>query len=71
MATCKCIDIYNYEFDKKDYKEKIEINDRIILITNGQNKTMPNMTNWSKREANYVLDYFGIKYTLNGNVFIL
>lgn len=51
-------------------KDKIVSNDRIILITNGQNKVIPNMTNWSKREAKFLLDYLGIKYTLNGNGYV-
>ena len=28
------------------------------------------MTNWSKREAKFLLDYIGIKYTLNGNGYV-
>ena len=51
-------------------KDKIVSNDRIILITNENNKTMPNMTHWSKREAKFLLDYLGIKYTLNGNGYV-
>ena len=51
-------------------KDKAVTNDRIILITNGQNKTMPNMKHWSKREVMYVLDYFKVKYTLTGNGYV-
>lgn len=51
-------------------KDKTVTNDRIILITNGQNKTMPNMKHWSKREVMYVLDYFKVKYTLTGNGYV-
>ena len=51
-------------------KDKVISNDRIILITNGQNKVIPNMENWSKREAKYLLDYLGIKYTLTGNGYV-
>ena len=51
-------------------KQKVVSNDRIILITNGQNKTMPNMKHWSKREVMYVLDYFKVKYTLTGNGYV-
>lgn len=51
-------------------KDKIVTNDRLILITNGNNKTMPNMTNWSKREAKFLLDYLNIKYTLTGNGYV-
>ena len=31
---------------------------------------MPNMTNWSKREAKFLLDYLNIKYTLTGNGYV-
>lgn len=51
-------------------KEKVISNDRVILITNGQNKVIPNMTNWSKREAKFLLDYLNIKYTLTGNGYV-
>lgn len=51
-------------------KDKAVTNDRIILITNGQNKVMPNMKNWSKREVKYLLDYFKVKYTLTGNGYV-
>ena len=51
-------------------KEKAVTNDRIILITNGKNKTLPNMTNWSKREARFLLDNLNIKYTMNGTGYI-
>jgi len=50
-------------------KEKIVTTDRIILITNG-NKKIPNMINWSKREAKFVLDKLNIKYTLTGNGYV-
>ena len=50
-------------------KEKLVSTDRIILITNG-NKTIPNMTNWSKREAIFLLDKLNIKYTLTGNGYV-
>ena len=50
-------------------KQKLVATDRIILITNG-NKTIPNMTNWSKREAIFLLDKLNIKYTLTGNGYV-
>lgn len=49
---------------------KIKTNDRIILITNGQNKTIPNMSGWSKREAKYLLDTLNIKYTMTGTGYV-
>lgn len=50
--------------------QKIVSNDRIILITNGNEITLPNMINWSKREAKYLLDYLNIKYKLNGDGYV-
>ena len=51
-------------------KDKIVTNDRIIFITNGQNKVLPNMKNWSKREAKYLLDTLKIKYSMVGTGYI-
>ena len=51
-------------------KDKVITGERIILITNGQNKVMPNMTNWSKRETKFLLDKLNIKYTLTGNGYV-
>lgn len=51
-------------------KNTITTNSRVILITNGKNITLPNMTNWSKREVTYVLDKLNIKYTLTGNGYV-
>jgi penicillin-binding protein 2B len=51
-------------------KDKIVTNDRIILITNGLNKTIPDMTNWSKRETKFLLDNLKIKYKLTGNGYV-
>ena len=48
---------------------KLVTNDRIILITNG-NKLLPNMTNWSKREAKFLLDTLNIKYKMTGTGYI-
>jgi penicillin-binding protein 2B len=52
-------------------KQKAVSNDRIILITNGNEFNIPNMTNWSKREAKYLLDYLDIKYKLNGEGYVI
>ena len=51
-------------------KQKIITNDRIILITNGNEFKLPNMTNWSKRETKYVLDYLNINYKLTGEGYV-
>ena len=52
-------------------KDKAISNDRLILITNDSNKQLPDMTNWSKREVKYLLDYFNIKYKLNGTGYVI
>lgn len=52
-------------------KNTVITNSRVILITNDSNYTIPNMTNWSKREAKYLLDIMGIKYTLNGDGYVI
>lgn len=51
-------------------KQKITTNDRIVLITNGNEFKLPNMTNWSKREAKYLLDYLKIKYNITGDGYV-
>lgn len=51
-------------------KQKITTNDRIIIITNGNEFNIPNMTNWSKREVKYLLDYLNINYKLNGEGYV-
>lgn len=51
-------------------KQKVVSNDRIILITNGNEFKMPNMTNWSKRETKYLLDYLKIKYNIIGEGYV-
>lgn len=51
-------------------KEKAIANSRIILITNGTEIKIPNMKNWSKREAKYLLDYLNIKYNFIGEGYV-
>ncbi len=51
-------------------KQKITTNDRIILITNGNEFKLPNMIDWSKRETKYLLDYLKIKYKLSGEGYV-
>ena len=41
-------------------------NDKIILITNDSKITMPNITNWSRKEIISLCDIFGIKYEFEG-----
>lgn len=49
---------------------KVVSNDRVILITNGSNVSLPNMNGWSKREVTFLLDSLGVKYYFSGNGFV-
>lgn len=44
--------------------------DKIILITNDQNITMPDFTGWSKKEAKAILDIIKVKYEMTGTGYI-
>lgn len=50
---------------------KLVSNERIILITNGDEIKLPNMTSWSKREVKYLLDYLDVNYKLNGDGYVI
>ena len=52
-------------------KQKITTNERIILITNGNEFRMPNMMGWPKREVKYLLDYQKIKYKITGEGYVI
>lgn len=49
---------------------KLLSNGRIILITNGDQIKLPNMTSWSKREVKYLLDYLDVNYKINGDGYV-
>ena len=51
--------------------DKIVTNNKIILITNGKNIQLPNMKNWSKREAKFLLDNLNIKYKMTGTGYVI
>ncbi len=40
--------------------------DRVILITNGQTISMPNIVGWSKNDATTLLDMLKLDYTIDG-----
>lgn len=40
--------------------------DKVFLITNDQNYTLPNLVGWSKKDATTLLDLLKIKYNLEG-----
>ena len=48
MSTCKCLDIYNYEFDKKEIDEKIEVNDGIHFLKKILLSIDRSVTTWNK-----------------------
>jgi len=45
---------------------KLVSGDRVILITNDSNYTLPNFYNWSRKEVQFVLNYFNVEYEING-----
>lgn len=51
--------------------DTIVTGDRIILITNDSNYTIPNMIGFSKREVKFILDRLSVKYELNGEGFVI
>lgn len=44
--------------------------DKVILITNDINVTIPNFVGWSKKDAKAVLDIIDVKYDLNGTGYV-
>lgn len=45
---------------------KITIGDKIILITNGKNKSFPNLTGWSRKDVVTLCNILDIEYSING-----
>lgn len=44
--------------------------DKIFLLTNGNEKKMPNMTNWSKKDVIEFFELAKIKYNIDGNGYV-
>ena len=44
--------------------------DKIFLLTNGNEKKMPNMTNWSKKDVIEFFELAKIKYNIEGNGYV-
>ena len=44
--------------------------ERLLLFTNDSNVTMPDLTNYSVKEADVVLSKLGIKHTINASGYI-
>lgn len=40
--------------------------DKVFLMTNDTNKTIPNLIGWSKKDVKTILDMLGVNYTLEG-----
>lgn len=56
------------------YPEKntvITSKDKVFLITNGSNRTLTNMFEWSVKEVETYLNLLGIKYKLEGNGYVI
>ena len=45
---------------------KLISGDKVILITNDSNYTLPNFYGWSRIEAQYVLNHFNVDYEFDG-----
>lgn len=45
--------------------------DKVILITNDTNMTIPNLTGWSKKEAKKVLDILKVNYEFEGTGYVV
>lgn len=57
----------------KQYPNKGEIvtaNEKVYLLTNGTNITMPSINGWSTNEVKNLLKFLGIKYTINGSGYV-
>lgn len=52
-------------------KNIVVTGDKVILITNDNNITMPNIIGWSKREVKFLLDYLNVNYKLNGDGYVI
>lgn len=50
---------------------EITIGDKVILITNGKNKTMPNLYDWSRKDVMTLCNMLGIKYKINGYGYVV
>jgi len=50
---------------------KILSYDKVFLITNDTNYTLPNLTGWSRKEVTVLLDLLDIEYTLEGNGYVI
>ena len=45
---------------------KITIGEKIFLITNGKNKSMPNIIGWSRKDVISLCNILNLKYNING-----
>jgi len=50
--------------------EKITIGEKIFLVTNGKNKTMPNIIGWSRKDVISLCNILGIKYNIIGHGYV-
>lgn len=50
--------------------ETVTTNEKVYLVTNSSNITMPSIKGWSTNEVKNLLKYLGIKYTINGSGYV-
>lgn len=51
--------------------EKITVGEKIFLVTNGKNKTIPNIIGWSRKDVVTLCNILGIKYNINGYGYVI
>ena len=49
---------------------KVTISEKIFLITNGDKKTIPNLSGYSKSDVETLLNFLNIKYTITGHGYV-
>ena len=57
------------QYPKRD--SKVLSGDKLFLVTNGSNITMPNMNNWSLKEVSTFTSLAGIKFTYSGDGYVV
>lgn len=50
---------------------EITIGDKLILITNGKNKTLPSLNNWSRKDVVTLCNILGIEYKIDGYGYVV
>ena len=57
------------QYPKKD--TTIIENDKVFLLTNGNNYTMPNIYNWSRYDVIKLCEFIGLEYSFEGYGYVI